>query len=498
MELPFEKTVCRHWKQTLYTLADQEETQELKLPESMPDVGKILSVWGQTVLRGKDWRSSEAVLSGGVQVWVLYAPENGGALQHLESWIPFQTRVDFPEQTEDGVLRVESVLRSMDGRNLGGRRIQLRAGVGLLVQALCPAQTELPVPGELPADVEQLKRTYPLNLIREAGEKTFQLDEEVELPGAAGAPEAILYYHLTPEILEEKVIGGRAVFRGTGHLHLLYQESGARLASHDADLPFAQYVDLESEYGPEASVTTLCEVTGLELEQEDGGQLHLHCTLAGQYIIEDAVKIELLEDAYSPCRTVKLQRESIELPSWVDSRQELLSLGQRFPAENRTVVDQLFRPDLPRISQQTGAASMEYGGTFQTLMQAEDGSYVGKTLHDTQSAEWKTECATVPFSIPGGTATCRREGDCWRVETQVVADLRSLCRTPLEAVCAAELSEPEEADPRQPSVIIRRLGDRDSLWQLAKDCRSTVGAIRRLNQLEGEPSEEQLLLIPVG
>ena len=107
MELPFEKKVCRYWKQKLYTLVNQEETQEIRLPESMPDVGRVICSWGQAVIRSKDWRSGGIGVSGGVMVWVLYAPEGGGDLQHIESWIPFQSRAEFPDDAEDGTIRVE-------------------------------------------------------------------------------------------------------------------------------------------------------------------------------------------------------------------------------------------------------------------------------------------------------------------------------------------------------------------------------------------------------
>ena len=301
MELPFEQTVCRHWRQKLYTLVRQEETQELRLPESMPDVGKILSVWGQTVIRGKDWRETGAVISGGVMVWLLYVPEDGGALQRLESWIPFQSRVDFSQRGEDGVLRVEGIVHSVDARSISGRKLQLRAGIGLLVQALEPAETEIPVPCELPDDVEQLRRSYPVNLIRETGEKAFLLEEDPELPAGLPEPEEILYYQLQPEVLEEKVMGSRAVFRGVGRLHLLYRDGDGSLFSHDAELPFAQYVELEKEYEAEAELSVLCAVTSLELESS-GGAVHLKCGLTGQYAVEDLLKVELLEDACRGCR----------------------------------------------------------------------------------------------------------------------------------------------------------------------------------------------------
>ena len=38
-------------------LQNSEQTQEIKLTEGMPDVGKILAAWGQPILRGKEWNA---------------------------------------------------------------------------------------------------------------------------------------------------------------------------------------------------------------------------------------------------------------------------------------------------------------------------------------------------------------------------------------------------------------------------------------------------------
>ena len=53
MELPFEKTETRFWQQKLYTPVTLEESQEFRLPESMPDIGRVIAAWGQAVLRGR-------------------------------------------------------------------------------------------------------------------------------------------------------------------------------------------------------------------------------------------------------------------------------------------------------------------------------------------------------------------------------------------------------------------------------------------------------------
>ena len=67
----------------------------------------------------------------------------------------------------------------------------------------------------------------------------------------------------------------------------------------------------------------------------------------------------------------------------------------------------------------------------------------------------------------------------------------------MEVVTGIDAGETGTPDPERPSVIIRSKGSCESLWDLAKRCGSTVGAIKRLNRLEGEPDEDRLLLIPV-
>ncbi len=68
---------------------------------------------------------------------------------------------------------------------------------------------------------------------------------------------------------------------------------------------------------------------------------------------------------------------------------------------------------------------------------------------------------------------------------------------PMSAVSGLELGELQEPDSDRPSLIVRRLSGEDGLWSLAKCCGSSVEAIRRANDLQGDPEPERLLLIPV-
>ena len=52
MELQFQKTGIPCLKEVLREPKNQEQTQELRLPEAYPDVGRVLGAFGVPVLRG--------------------------------------------------------------------------------------------------------------------------------------------------------------------------------------------------------------------------------------------------------------------------------------------------------------------------------------------------------------------------------------------------------------------------------------------------------------
>ena len=102
MELEFEKRGILFLKPLLQEVQTQEQTQELRLSDGMPDLGRTLGTWGQVILRSKEWQGDRVSISGGVMAFVLYVPEDGSEIRTLESWIPFQMKWDLPQGQREG------------------------------------------------------------------------------------------------------------------------------------------------------------------------------------------------------------------------------------------------------------------------------------------------------------------------------------------------------------------------------------------------------------
>lgn len=497
MELQFGSKQLSCLTKVLQEVQTSEQTQELKLSDGMPDVGNVISAWGQPIMRGKEWHSSEITFSGGMMVWVLYASDGDHQPQILNTWIPFQMRWNLPAGTPDGQIRISCLPRFVDGRSVSPRKIMLRCAMAVLAEAYVPDTVTVFAPDSDSGEIELLRGSYPMRLPKHAGEKAFALDEELSLPESAPKPERIVYCALEPRLQENRVLSDKLVFRGTGRLHMVYCSDGGQLHSWDFEVPFSQLAELGTAFGTDAQGDIRLTVTGLEPELQEDGRLRLKCGLAGQYLIADREMVEVVEDAYSLDRDLELSQTDLTVPVVLENARQNLYCSQTLQTDANLAADVRFVPDFPMQRRGEREVELTYPGSFQVLYYGEDSLLHGSTVRwegqETVPAHEDVDMLVYP-QTPEATA------DVGSGTIQLKAEL------PVERMAYGQQSIPmvtdilpgqeKRKDPSRPSVILERSGE-DSLWALAKRSGSTVGAIREANHLEADPPAGQMLLIPV-
>lgn len=497
MELQFHKTLYDHLHCVKQQVQNQEQTQEVRIQDGLPDIGRILGTWGQVLLRGKQWISDGFGMSGGVMAWVLYEPEGGGTPCSVETWIPFQMNWELPESDKEGKIRLACLLKSIDARNISARKMIVRVNVSVLGQAYVPEQATCYDPEQLPDDIQVLKKTYPVLIPVEAGEKAVSVEEVLQLPGSCPKMESMIRYQFQSEIIDCKVMSDKVVFRGAGILHLVYLSTDGTVCSWDFEMPFSQYAQLDGIYDPEASVQVMMTLTNLELEPVEDGLL-LKVGLAGQYLVSNRVLLEITEDAYSPCREIEPQIDTVALPVVLDERSQTISAEQTLTAEVQHVVDVAVYPDHPRVYEENDGIQIQLPGSFQILYYDGEGILQAAVCRYEQSRNVQVDpaCKVEVAVFPTGNPQTVHGGGETAVRADVVLEMKTVTQTGVNMVCMLQAGEMCAPDPTRPSLILRRKGQR-SLWQLAKESGSTVERILSANHLQEEPEDNRILLIPV-
>lgn len=494
LDFQFEKKPIAYLRTVMRQVQTQEQTQEVRLPEEMPDIGDVLASWGQVLLRGKEWRSGGMHVSGGVMMWVLYAPEDGSQPRCVEAWLPFQLKWEFPTQEQDGVIMAYPLLRSVDARSTAARKIMARASVSVLAEAMCPGETVVYEPVDLPKDIHILKNRYPMCVPAESGEKAFSMEETLHLPDAMATPARILRYELRPEATEERLLADKLIFRGTAVVHVLFADSDGNLHSWMTDVPFSQYAELNREYADEGKASVCMAVTNLELELDPTGALVLKAGLTGQYTIFDCMDVQLVEDAYSPMRPVQIQNTQLQLPAVLESMTQTYTPEVSVENSEDQIVDVAFYPEHGRAYYEDGQMVAEMSGNFQLLCKDPEGR-----LHGQQS-RWEDRW-TMPASgnVKADTVLTpvgKYENYGTGAGARLRLDMQTVAQAGMLMVTGLEFGEMEEPNPDRPSLILCKIGQ-ESLWDVAKRTGSTVESIMQINGLQQEPEADRMLLVPV-
>ena len=499
MEVKFEKQVLSCMDLCLREDRSSEETLEIRIPEGMPDAGKILTAWGQPLLRSKEWRSDRIVCTAGMMLWVLYQPEAGGAPQCLDGWVSHTLRWDLPRDCREGKIRIDLGTRFVDARIASARKIVVRAGLSGEVQAWASADIELFTPGKMAEGLQLQRKKYPLRLIREAGEKAFTVDQTLDLPASSPKPDRLVRYSLTPTVSEEKLVANKLVFRGNGDLHLMYLTEDGQLHTWEFPVTFSQYAELEGSYGHSAEGDVIPEVTALEVEMEKNGTFRCKCAMTGQYIISEQQPAELITDAYVPGREVRLKKQALSVPVILDNWQENVEIRQEMSGRADILLEAWTSVERPRQRSMEGGIQLEFSGHLHALYQETDealsssaGRFEGELLLKTDPG-----CTVSVRQLPVPEPQLTLGAESMDARLQLPVHLTAYGKEVMEPVIAVELGEAREPASDRPSLILRRVGE-DGIWEMAKSAGSTVDAIQKANGLQEVPEPGRLLLIPVS
>lgn len=498
MEVKFNKKPLKCLRPFFSQIHTQEQTQEIRLPDAYPDIGKILGCWGRVLMRGKEWRSSSMSANGGVMAWVMYAPEDGTQSRVVDVWIPIQSRWDFSQNADDGVMILRPVLTGLDCRGISARKIMVRAGIDTLSQALKKETIEVAEPMEVPADIQLLKRSYPVDLPMEAGEKQVQLEEQFAVPGNLPQIHKIVHYDMIPTIQEQKVLGNRLVFRGQLGVNVMYMTEDGGIYHWNTEVPFSQYTELNGDYGQNATAWIIPILTAMEMDLSEPQKINLRAGVAAQYTIFDRNVMDIVEDAFSPNRDITPKVEQVQFPALLDSVQMDITAEGKLDADAQRILCATPYGEYPVIRMGNEGTEIHMDGLFHTLYENAEGQLSGENTRFNTAVPFVSAAENQTILWTGDTAQpdILPSGDGYTLRSTYSVTAQTYSGSTIPMVTELEIGQQKEADPDRPSIILRRAGD-EGLWAIAKGYGSTVDAIMEANQLAGEPENGQMLLIPI-
>ena len=240
---------------------------EILISDYLPPVFKLVKCFVRPVVLQKQLQPGRLTLDGYLRCTVYYQGEDGAGLCQTEQKLPFTKTLELPEFPFTAwAAQVEGQTEYVNCRVVNPHRIEARGAFGLVVSVHAQNKTEL-ITALSEGGIEQ-KFTTITGVRRAAAlEKLITVEGELALETA---PAAVLDFSGTAEVLELKVLRGKAVAKGEIKGQCAWRAEGeTSLRSTSITLPFNQVLDAE---GLSEDCRCLCvvEPTGFTLAQGEG------------------------------------------------------------------------------------------------------------------------------------------------------------------------------------------------------------------------------------
>lgn len=494
------ETMEMHWKEQMGAQSSQILLEgDMIVPDSKPDLQKILRCEGKVKIREKRISDDRISFSGEMEVCVLYRAKNGEKpLYAMRSALPLEDFLHMDGLEKDMDVTLTAELEHLDCQIINDRKIGVKAVIAVKAEAEQKRKTEIltNVSGE---NMETLTGTLRMENDTAELKDRFTVKEELTIPASQPEIGEILMEEIRLTEQDIRPMDGKAMVRGNLCIDLLYTDGEGNLGSLTEKIPFNGYLE-NGSIQPKTDLTGSltvedCRLTPAVDEDGETRQLNADVTIGAVLNGNETTEQEMLLDAYAPHGAVTLQKEKITYPVTVANGKNQFTIKERIHLENGEMP--MLRTEMVwgevRLSEANATAdAVEAEGVLMVDILyhcADDAEPVamlqrgipfaqtmeGKGILEGDEAEVSLQLEDMDFQMLSETegelrATVTMEANVKRQETA-------------EMVTDVVLEEETTCQPMAGAVIYM-VQKGDSLWKIAKRYRTTVADIVAVNEIE--------------
>lgn len=485
MEVKLQKESIGFFRKLVDTCFNHEETMELIVPDTLPDVMNIVDTDGTVLLRSKEADIGKITVSGVVRTHIIFTPEGSRGLRNLTVQIPFSASVNDNELTPSSKLFVKAELASIDTRVINSRKLIARADVMLSISAYTEDEIQISTGIADDTEIEVLETNAEINPIVEVKEKVFSFTDELGFSSSKPPIGSILRSSVRLAAEDLKTVGSKLIVKGNAYISVIYTSgTDGEIIPNDFTVPFSQIIELNEESDNLAFNVGLMP-TGVYIQEANEGAgthgISVEIAAVSQLVVWKKMNIKYMSDAYSTaCETNCTKAENLinSLMSENTIRDNIRGTINT-PNQVRNVVGARIFPGRVRHDENGFKVGINASALYLTdegkIMQASDRFEIpfGSEMPDgtETSAELVINEAFISPAAGG-------------VELRIPVELkvREYSNIKIEPLDDIELDEENQKDyAGMPSVVLCRVGANDTMWSLAKRYNSTRDLIKKAN-----------------
>ncbi len=491
-EIPLKEIVCSKYGQT-------KVESDLIVPDSKPDIGKILQVCGKSVITQKTAQQDKVYIQGVINLTVVYIPEGGG-IKSILCDLDFSHIIDAKGSEPGHHIWTESEVEAIDYSIVNSRKISIKADLGIDIKICKGLSPNLPTGFNEDCGIQAKYKEMSINCSSLEEEQDFRIKEKLEIPSGKKDICEIIKSSAKAHSTDLRYSDGRINAAGDIALSILYSADDGSLCSLEEAVPFNE--TLEGMTLPDGDCEAAYNIKEMTLsieEAPDGTRRFIDANIlvCGIFKTTENIKASAIADAFGTQNPVKLSKTTYDIESIMDkstvqiAHKESVSVPDYLP-EVYKVYDLSGEARVTGISIEDGRINVEGEILSNIIYEAMgEGSDISGFCHissftqslDLPTAKADSICeAKVDLDHSGFNISSDKELELRFIVNLTISLLKS---ETVEIIDSIEINENEEKQTLPPAIIYFP-DEGETVWDIAKRYMATPEDIIKNNGLETE------------
>lgn len=499
------KNTLRYQRQVARQTVYREESAESIVPDTLPDIARIVDTTGTACIRDWELGTDEVIVKCTVRTSVLYMAEDDRKLYKLEMPVSFTQRVELRGAEPSCDLLCSCALVSADARAVNPRKVSVRVNTAITSRLYAKTEESFTTGADDMRECCVKTEEVSFTTVSAVTYKNFTLVEDIDLPESAGSISEVLRAELRIRPVDVKLMTNRVVVRAEAAVSALCANADNEPVRVERNFCFTQMADVP---GAEEDLTACVDfgLRSFELDPAldmsgDSRYLSLSAGVILNMELSRNSSMHVLTDLYGTRRDSTLQMREVTLTSPAEPRSYQAAASEHMDTAIpvRRIVDQRLQTD-EAVEYMQGETEASVGAMVFVLCEGDDGAYYNFVRRISLVFEVRGEAPSrVKTEIEMFAVTLSASGG---IDVEIGA---ALCAGEekvrrVAMVDAVEWGEefPPDGYSRM-SALIRRVSGDETLWEIAREYHTAVEAIALANQMNTDsvPARGELLLIPM-
>ncbi len=507
------------------TLEDDVNVQDTK-----PDIDQLIKTRGEIQITSITPADGKVTVHGNLSFFLLYiTTEDIRPVHSMKGQIPIDETINMDGLSPEKEVMCHFDLEDCQANLINSRKISIRA----IVSFHCCQEEDTETAAGVDiisseasrADMEQIsppeglhRRFGQFSLTQLVSQKKdiFRIRDEVSLPKGKANIDTVLYYEMTPQNLQNRIVEDGVRFIGDLQIFLLYipENEERRLEYIETEIPFDGIVPCDRcNEDMVSDIEIINSEPELEVKGDEDGEnrileVELNLNLRLKFYQDETV--DYLEDAYSTACTLELKCRDIYSTRLLMKNQSVVRVSDRIHVNQD-------KDTILQICNATGTVQIDEQEILENGIGLE-GAVELEVLYLTENDDRPLAVAkgTIPFAHTVEIRGIKPEDDyelqssisqisvimldSQEIEAKIILNLCVFVFTHNTQKIITQIQEQPlnmerlQAMPGLVGFIAEKEG---TLWNIAKEYNTTVESIMQLNQLESDkvsPGDRLLLL----